>query len=80
LANLDPGGAAVLGASYVQAEDMRGKLLLIHALGRIQDDPAAAVLESLLLAENTYSLQREMIIALGHRTMPRRPRCSSDSS
>jgi HEAT repeat protein len=67
LAGLGVGGAAAMAAAYNETDDVRGKLMLIHALGRIQDDAADGVLQSLLGGESTFSLQREIIAALGQR-------------
>jgi HEAT repeat protein len=67
LAALGPGGARAITAAYNETDDMRGKLLLIHALGGIQDGEAAAALQELLTGESSYSLQREIVVALGQR-------------
>ncbi len=46
---------------------MRGKLLLIHSLGKIQDEQAGAVLQVLFGGEDPYSFQREIVMSLGQR-------------
>ncbi|MGD1018409.1 MAG: HEAT repeat domain-containing protein [Verrucomicrobiia bacterium] len=70
LAALGAGGAAAIAAGYGATDDMHAKLMLIHALGAIQDDAADATLQSLLAGEGIFSLQREMIAALGERQDP----------
>ena len=67
LAALGPGGARAIGATYADTGDMRGKLLLIDALGKIQDGEAGGVLQLLLSSEGSFNLQREMVVALGQR-------------
>lgn len=67
LAGLGPGGAGAIAASYTETDDMRGKLMLIHALGGIQDEQASGLLQALLGDESSFSLQREMVAALGQR-------------
>jgi HEAT repeat protein len=67
LAGLGPGGARAIGATYAETEDMRGKLLLIDALGKIQDGEAGEVLRALFGSESSFNLQREMVAALGQR-------------
>jgi HEAT repeat protein len=68
LAALGSGGAAVLNAAYSQSADMREKMLLIAALGRIKDDQASGILQNLIASETSFSLQRELISALSHRS------------
>jgi HEAT repeat protein len=70
LAGLGAGGAAAIAAGYNETDDVRGKLMLIHALGRIQDGAADATLQSLLGSESSFSLQREIVAALGQRQDP----------
>jgi HEAT repeat protein len=70
LAGLGAGGAAAIAAGYNATADMHDKLMLIHALGRIQDDATDATLQSLLAGENSFSLQREIVAALGQRQDP----------
>jgi HEAT repeat protein len=67
LAGLGPGGAQAIAAAYKETDDARGKLMFIHALGRIQDDAADATLQALLASESTFSFQREIVAALGQR-------------
>jgi hypothetical protein len=67
LAGLGPGGAGAIAVSYTETADMQGKLMLIHALGRIQDEQASGLLQALLGDESSFSLQREMVAALGQR-------------
>jgi hypothetical protein len=67
LAGLGAGGAQAIAAGYTGTDDVRGKLMLIHALGRIQDDAADGVLQALLSGESVFSLQREIVAALGQR-------------
>ncbi|MGA2140518.1 MAG: HEAT repeat domain-containing protein [Verrucomicrobiia bacterium] len=67
LAALGPGGAQAIAAAYKATDDARGKLMFIHALGKIQDDAADATLQSLLAGESTFSFQREIVAALGQR-------------
>jgi HEAT repeat protein len=67
LAGLGAGGAVAIAAGYNATADMHDKLMLIHALGRIQDGPADATLQSLLAGESSFSLQREIVAALGQR-------------
>ena len=67
LAGLGAGGAKAIAAGYNETDDMHGKLMLIHALGRIQDGAADATLQSLLGGESSFSLQREIVAALGQR-------------
>ena len=67
LAGLGAGGAAAIAAGYTSTTDMHDKLMLIHALGAIQDDAADATLQSLLASESSFSLQREIVAALGQR-------------
>ena len=67
LAGLGAGGAQAIAAGYTGTDDVRGKLMLIHALGRIQDGAADGVLQALLSGEGVFSLQREIIAALGQR-------------
>ncbi len=68
LAALGAGGAAAISSAYSLTSEMRDKLLLIHALGRINDNQAASALQGLLASETSYSLQREMVVALSRRT------------
>ena len=70
LAGLGAGGAAAIAAGYNATADMHAKLMLIHALGTIQDDAADATLQSLLASESSFSLQREIVAALGERQDP----------
>jgi len=70
LAGLGAGGAAAIAAGYNATADMHDKLMLIHALGRIQDDATDATLQSLLAGESSFSLQREIVAALGQRQDP----------
>ncbi len=70
LAALGAGGAAAIAAAYNTTDDLHAKLMLIHALGAIQDDATDATLQSLLAAETTFSLQREIVAALGERQDP----------
>jgi HEAT repeat protein len=70
LAGLGAGGAAAIAAGYNATADMHDKLMLIHALGRVQDDAADATLQSLLASESSFSLQREIVAALGQRQDP----------
>jgi HEAT repeat protein len=70
LAGLGAGGAAAIAAGYNATADMHDKLMLIHALGRVQDDAADATLQSLLASESSFSLQREIVAALGERQDP----------
>jgi HEAT repeat protein len=67
LTALGPGGARAIGATYTETGDMRGKLLLIDALGKIQDGEAGAILQLLFSSEGSFNLQREMVVALGQR-------------
>jgi hypothetical protein len=67
LAGLGPGGARAMGALYAETGDMRGKLLLIDALGKIQDGEAVGILQTLLGSETSLSLQLEMVAALGQQ-------------
>jgi HEAT repeat protein len=67
LAGLGAGGAKAIAASYNETDDMHGKLMLIHALGSIQDQEADGVLQALLSGETSFSLQREIVAALGQR-------------
>ncbi len=67
LTALGPGGAKAIGATYAETDDMRGKMLLIDALGKIQDEEAGGVLQLLLGSEDSFNLQREMVVALGQR-------------
>jgi HEAT repeat protein len=67
LAALGPGGARAIGDAYAQTDDMRAKMLLIDALGKIQDSEAGGILQALLSSESSFNLQREMIAALGQR-------------
>ncbi len=70
LAALGAGGAAAIAAGYTATDDMHAKLMLIHALGSIHDDAADATLQSMLAGEGIFSLQREIIAALGERQDP----------
>ncbi|HTS19817.1 MAG TPA: HEAT repeat domain-containing protein [Verrucomicrobiae bacterium] len=70
LAGLGAGGAAAIADGYKTTDDMHSKLMLIHALGAIQDDAADATLQSLLARESSFSLQREIVAALGQRQDP----------
>jgi HEAT repeat protein len=70
LAALGAGGAAAIAAAYNTTDDLHAKLMLVHALGMIQDDAADATLQSLLAGESTFSLQREIVAALGERHDP----------
>ena len=67
LAGLGAGGAKAIAAGYNETDDMHGKLMLIHALGSIQDPEADGVLQALLGSETSFSLQREIIAAMGQR-------------
>jgi HEAT repeat protein len=70
LAALGPGGAAAIAAAYNTTDDLHAKLMLIHALGMIQDDAADATLQSLLAGEAIFSLQHDIVAALGERQDP----------
>lgn len=70
LVALGAGGAAAIASGYQATDDMHAKLMLIHALGAIQDDAADATLQSLLAGESIFSLQREIVAALGERQDP----------
>lgn len=67
LAGLGAGGAKAIAAGYNETDDVHGKLMLIHALGKIQDQEADGVLQALLGGETAFSLQREIVAALGQR-------------
>jgi HEAT repeat protein len=70
LAGLGAGGAKAIAAGYNETDDMHGKLMLIHALGSIKDQEANGVLQALLAGESSFSLQREIVAALGQRQDP----------
>ncbi|MGA3163194.1 MAG: HEAT repeat domain-containing protein [Verrucomicrobiota bacterium] len=67
LAAMGQGGANAIAATYADVEDVRGRMMLLHALGTIQDDQAGGLLQALLDSENSLSLQREIIDALSLR-------------
>ncbi len=69
LAALGAGGARELEREYARA-DLRGKLLLARALGRIDDGEAPGVLKALASAEGNPNARREMLLALGQRSEP----------
>ena len=67
LASLGPGGAKILAEVYPSGPGTREQMLVIRALGQIEDTEAAQVLDSLLAAEQSHSMRKEMVMALGRR-------------
>jgi len=70
LAKLGPGSARAIATAYPDTDTTRAKLLLVHALGRSEDIEASAVLNTLLGIDNSLSLRKEMVLALGQRNDP----------
>jgi len=67
LAKLGPGGARAIATGCGQADSTREKLLLIHALGAINDPEASEQLQALLGKEASLSVRKEIVIALAQR-------------
>jgi len=68
LSALGAGGARVMGDFYPESRDIRDKILLIEALGQVDDPNAANVLGELLDGGEEFSVQREIVAALGNRS------------
>jgi HEAT repeat protein len=67
LAKLGPGGARAIASGYVEADSTRAKLLLVRALGKLNDAEAAGMLQDMLGRDESFSLRKEMVAALGQR-------------
>jgi len=67
LVAIGSGGAWAMVAACSDATDTRGKLLLVEALGRIDDDQAVPALATLLDADEMFSIDRAIIGALSQR-------------
>jgi len=67
LARLGPGGARAMAEALLQVENLRAKLLLVQGMGKVNDPEAAAVLQSLLDREDSFSLRKAVVVALGQR-------------
>jgi len=67
LAQLGPGGARAMAASYTEADSTRARLLLVRSLGKVRDDQAPGALEALLERDKSFSLRKEMVLALRQR-------------
>ncbi len=69
LAALGRGGAAAIASRYEEATT-RGRLLLVRGLEQVQDPETPEVLGALLEREETFSLRRALVVALGKRREP----------
>jgi HEAT repeat protein len=78
LARLGPGGARALAAGYTEAGSTRSKLLLVRTLGKINDAGAADELQGLLGRDASFSLRKEMVVALGQRQEPKAAQVLAD--
>lgn len=67
LAGLGPGGARIINSFFTDEQSTRIKVAMIKALGLIDDSDAAAVLSELYGANDQFSMQKEIIVALGKR-------------
>jgi HEAT repeat protein len=72
LAKLGPGGASAVAAGYLatnpsEPETIRNRSMLIGALGKINDEQAPSILQALLTQEDHFSLEKEIVAALGAR-------------
>jgi hypothetical protein len=65
LAALGPGGARAIEDDFDEGDPTRARLLLVTALGAIDDPEAPAVLRTLLDREPTFIVKREVLLALG---------------
>lgn len=65
---LGPGGARAMLEAYGEGTSTRESLAMIQALGYIDDPDAANVLGKMFADEKKYSLQREIVGSLGHRS------------
>ena len=70
LAAFGPGGARAVAEAYDAAGELRVKLLLVAALGRINDSEAGGILAELLAHEVSPDLQKAMVHALRQRGEP----------
>jgi HEAT repeat protein len=70
LAQLGRGGAKAMAAGFAEAGSTRSKLLLVRALGKTTDTEATTELQGLLSRDNSFSLRKEMVVALGRRPEP----------
>jgi hypothetical protein len=67
LGRLGQGGARAMAAAFSQADSMREKLLLVQGLGKVDDTEAAGYLQSLLERDPSFSMRKEVVVALGQR-------------
>ena len=70
LSSLGPGGAHSIADAFRAADNLRDRLLLAQAFGKLNDRETVAVLKDLLSTQAGFYEQQQLIIALGHRGEP----------